>query len=423
MVGVIMDQTQLVALIIFGITYLGIIFTRLPGVNVDRPSAAFSGAIAMVLFGVLTPEEAITAIDANTILLLLGMMIIIATLQLDGFFTLIARYTIAYSKTRLRLLILIVFVTGIVSAFLVNDAVVLMFTPVIIQICLSSKLNPLPFLIGEILASNAGSLMTMTGNPQNMLIGMASGIPYGTFMLKMLPVSLFSLLIIVAVLRLVYRDTFRVNVPLEFSSAQPALPAVHMGRSAFVFIVVLIGFFTCRYSGLSIPLVALTGAALILLLGKAKPSEIIHQVDWVLLLFFASLFIVVAAVEKTGVLDSILSKGVLTADFKGVSFLHGLSLILAQVLSNVPYVILMVPFLKTAGSELLWLALAASSTLSGNATIIGAMANLIVIETAGRQGVRIGFRTFFASGILVTALRLGLSLGWLYFLQQMGLVH
>jgi Na+/H+ antiporter NhaD/arsenite permease-like protein len=421
--GVTMDQTQLVALIIFGITYLGIIFTRLPGVNVDRPSAAFSGAIAMVLFGVLTPEEAIAAIDANTILLLLGMMIIIATLQLDGFFTLIARYTIAYSKTRLKLLMLIVFVTGIVSAFLVNDAVVLMFTPVIIHICLSSKLNPVPFLIGEILASNAGSLMTITGNPQNMLNGMASGISYGTFMIKMLPIALLSLVIIVLVLRLVYRDTFRINTPLEFSSAQSTLPTIHMGRSGLVFLLVLIGFFTSRYSGLSIPLVALVGAALILLLGQAKPSEVIHQVDWVLLLFFASLFIVVAAVEKSGVFDSFLNKNILTADLKGLTFLHVLSLFLAQVLSNVPYVVLMVPFLKATGSELLWMSLAAASTLAGNATIIGAMANLIVIETAGRQGVRIGFKTFFTSGIFVTLLSMGLSLGWLSFMQLMGLIH
>ena len=170
-----MADSALIALIIFIITYLGIIFTRLPGVNVDRPSAAYCGAIAMVLLGVLTPAEAVAAIDTNTIFLLLGMMIVIATLQLDGFFDLIAKKTISYSKTRFRLLCLIVFVTGISSAFLVNDAVVLMFTPVIIQICRSSKLNPVPYLIGEILASNIGSVMTITGNPQNMLIGLASG--------------------------------------------------------------------------------------------------------------------------------------------------------------------------------------------------------------------------------------------------------
>jgi len=134
-----MSTTALTALIIFVITYLGIIFTRLPGVNVDRPSAAYFGAIAMVLFGVITPEEAVAAIDTNTLFLLLGMMIVIATLQLDGFFDLIARLTVRFAGTRIRLLSLIVLATGLSSAFLVNDAVVLMFTPVIIHICCSSK--------------------------------------------------------------------------------------------------------------------------------------------------------------------------------------------------------------------------------------------------------------------------------------------
>jgi len=145
---------QLTALIIFVITYIGIIFTRLPKINVDRPSAAFFGAVAMVVFGVLNLEEAVRAIDYNTIALLLGMMIIISVLQLDGFFSLIAEKTLSWSKTPLKLLIIITFVTGIASAFLVNDAVVLLFTPVIIAICRASSLNPVPYLIAEILSAN-----------------------------------------------------------------------------------------------------------------------------------------------------------------------------------------------------------------------------------------------------------------------------
>ncbi|MFA5195594.1 MAG: SLC13 family permease, partial [Bacteroidales bacterium] len=169
-----MNQIQIITLIIFGITYIGIIFTRLPWINIDRPSAAFFGAVAMILFGVISFEEAMFAIDFNTITLLLGTMIIITTLKLDGFFSLIAHKTMAFAKNQFRLLVIITFVTGISSAFMVNDAVVLLFTPVIIMICSSYKINPLPFLIAEILASNAGSVMTITGNPQNMIIGMNS---------------------------------------------------------------------------------------------------------------------------------------------------------------------------------------------------------------------------------------------------------
>lgn len=407
------------ALIIFSITYLGIIFTRLPGVNIDRPSAAYFGAIAMVLFGVLTPEEAVAAIDVNTIFLLLGMMIIIATLQLDGFFSLIARKTISWSGTRIRLLTIIVFVTGIASAFLVNDAVVLMFTPVIIQICRSSKINPVPYLIAEILSSNAGSVMTITGNPQNMLIGISSGISYSEFILRLLPVSILGLFLIILVIRMIYKKEFIIKDPLVFFEEKTFIP-VNILRSGSIFILVIIGFFLGKQLNLSIPLIALTGSALILLLGKAKPSDIIHKVDWVLLLFFASLFIVVGAIEKTGLLNPFLNGNLLGSDFKSLGFIHGSSLIMSQIVSNVPFVVLMLPILKVTSSSMLWLGLASASTLAGNATIIGAMANLIVIESAEKQGVRIGFVEFLKSGIIVTLLTMLLSLGILYFQFLMG---
>ena len=204
------------AVIIFIITFLGIIYTRLPKVNIDRPSAAFFGAVAMILFGVLTFEEAVLAIDFNTIALLLGMMIIIVVLELDGFFTFIAEKTISLSKSRNQLLIIIVFVTGIASAFLVNDAVVLLFTPVIIQICRSAKLNPIPYLIAEILSSNVGSAMTITGNPQNILIGMQSGISYSKFLLHLLPVSFLGMILIIPLTKIFFRKEFKNGSQLVF---------------------------------------------------------------------------------------------------------------------------------------------------------------------------------------------------------------
>ena len=408
-----MDTIQIIALVIFIITYLGIIFTRLPGVNIDRPSAAFSGAIAMVLFGILTPEEAIEAIDFNTIFLLLGMMIIIASLQIDGFFTFIANKTISYSRTRFRLLTLIVSVTGITSAFLVNDAVVLMFTPVIIQICCSSKINPMPYLIAEILSSNIGSVMTITGNPQNMLIGISSGISYTQFLVHLLPISLLGMGIVILIVRLFYRKEFRQKEPLVFAKTE-TFDIKRLSRSVIVFGIVIIGFFLGKLFSLSIPLVALTGAALIMLIGEAKPSKVIQKVDWVLLLFFASLFIVVGAVEKAGLFDSVLKSEILSADLKGLGIIHGLSLVLSQIVSNVPFAVLMLPMLKAAGSNMLWMSLASASTLAGNATIIGAMANLIVIESADKQGYHISFMEFFKIGIIVTMITLPLSLGLLY---------
>ncbi|HQF42494.1 MAG TPA: SLC13 family permease [Ignavibacteriaceae bacterium] len=402
------------AIIIFVITFLGIIYTRFPKVNIDRPSAAFFGAVAMILFGVLSFEEAITAIDFNTIALLLGMMIVIAVLEIDGFFTLIAQKTISLSKSRNQLLSIIVFITGIASAFLVNDAVVLLFTPVIIQICRSAKLNPVPYLIAEILASNIGSAMTITGNPQNILIGINSGIPYLHFMLHLLPISLLGLFVIIWMIKLFFRNEFSVQNNLVFQGEDLDYNYKSMKFSVPIFLGIIVLFFFHHTFNISIPLIALAGASLILLLGKIKPSQVIKEVDWVLLLFFASLFIVVHGIEKVGVLNQFINNTPIKESFTGIAGLHILSLFMSQIVSNVPYTILMLPILKSTAGDLLWLSLASSATLAGNATIIGAVANLIVIEVAKKYDINIGFWQFLKVGFIVTLLTLSISVIVLY---------
>jgi len=398
------------ALIIFIITYIGIIFTRLPKINIDRPSAAFFGAVAMIVFGVMTFEEAVRAIDYNTIGLLLGMMIIIATLQLDGFFSLIAEKAISYSKTPSRLLFIIVFVTGISSAFLVNDAVVLLFTPVIITICRTSRLNPVPYLMAEILSSNIGSVMTITGNPQNMLIGINSGISYANFMLHLFPVSIIGMLVTVWVVRLFYRKEFGYGVVISSQTHEFEYQYTSMKFSIPIFIGVVVMFFLSKIIHLSIPVVALTGASLILIFGRIKPSKVIKNVDWVLLLFFASLFIVVEGAVKVGLMKGLIESKGLNFSLGGITALHGISLFASQVVSNVPYTVMMLPAMKPLSSDILWLSLASASTLAGNATIIGAMANLIVIESASGYNIHIKFWEFFKIGIVTTLLTFAVSI-------------
>jgi Na+/H+ antiporter NhaD/arsenite permease-like protein len=402
---------QLTALVIFVVTYIGIIFTRLPKINIDRPSAAFFGAVAMVVFGVLDLREAVEAIDYNTIVLLLGMMIIISTLQLDGFFSLIAEKTLSWSRTPFRLLVIITFVTGFASAFLVNDAVVLLFTPVIITICRASRLNPVPYLMAEILSANIGSAMTITGNPQNMLIGMNSGIDYAVFFYKLIPISMLGMGMIVYVVRWFYRSHFKTGTVISVPVNTFEYRFASMKFSVPIFIAVVILFFIGKITGLSIPVIAILGAALILILGKVKPSEVIRNVDWVLLLFFATLFIVVEGAVKAGLMDAFIHSSVLTEDMDGIVKLHGLSLIMSQIVSNVPYTVIMLPVLKPIQGEILWLTLASASTLAGNATIIGAMANLIVIESAEKMDVNIRFFEFFKIGIVVTLLSFLISVG------------
>jgi Na+/H+ antiporter NhaD/arsenite permease-like protein len=410
-----------IALVIFIITYTGIIFTRLPKINIDRPSAAFFGAVAMMVFGVLSFDEAVQAIDFNTIFLLLGMMIIITTLQLDGFFSWIATRTIAWSRTQTRLLIMIVLTTGISSAFLVNDAVVLLFTPVIIIICRASSLNPVPYLIAEILASNIGSAMTITGNPQNMLIGMNSGITYGEFLLKLMPVSLLGLGLIILIMRLLYPADFRNRMPIKYQEAGFTYQYASMRFSVPIFAGVIVLFFFSHSLGLSIPLIALLGASLILIFGKIKPSQVVKNVDWVLLLFFASLFIVVEGAVKAGLFQPFVENISLKENGGAIVAVHSVSLVLSQIVSNVPFTIMMLPVFGQEAGDLLWLSLASASTLAGNATIIGAMANLIVIETAGRDQIRIGFREFFKAGIITTLVSLLLSV--VIFLIYASVLH
>ncbi|MPL93173.1 putative transporter [bioreactor metagenome] len=382
------------AVIIFIITFLGIIFTRLPFVNIDRPSAAFFGAVAMVLFGVLNPSEALASIDFNTIALLLGMMIIIAVMQLDGFFNWLASKTMGFAGNQRRLLTIIVLVTGIASAFMVNDVVVLMFTPVVIAICRQSDLNPVPYLLGVVFSANIGSAMTITGNPQNMLIGINSGISYARFLLLLAPVSIAGLLIIIPVIRIFYKKEFSIKRPVINDSRSFGFRLRKMRWSVPVFAFVIVLFFIGKPLGLSIPVISLAVASLILLVGRIKPSLVIKKVDWVLLLFFAGLFIVVKGFEKSGALSDLLSYYHLQNNSSGLATVHGISLFASQIVSNVPFTVAFLPFMHQAGSELLWIALASASTLAGNATIIGAVANIIVIESASRHDIKISFFEF-----------------------------
>lgn len=411
---------EVVATIIFIITYTGIIFTRLPWINVDRPSAAFFGAVAMILFGVLSFEEAIYAIDFYTITLLLGMMIIIASLQADGLFDYLTEKSIILARNQKRLLVYVVFLTGIASAFLVNDAVVLMFTPIIISICRYFNLNPIPYLMAEILASNVGSAMTITGNPQNMLIGMVSHISYGEFMLLLLPVSLIGMWLIVVFIRNYYKKDFEETIEIKHIPQTFSYRFDSLRFSVPIFIGVIVAFFFGKIIGISISLIALTGASVIMIFGHVKPRRIIDKVDWVLILFFASLFIVVKGIEKVGIMNYVLDNLPIHNNAIGLFFVHISSLLGSQIVSNVPFTIIMLPILKVVSSKMIWLALASSSTLAGNATIVGAIANLIVIESARKHGIRIKFMPFLKMALPFTLLTLGWSMLVLYIEMMFG---
>jgi Na+/H+ antiporter NhaD/arsenite permease-like protein len=402
-----------VATAILALTYLGVAITRLPRVNVDRTSAAFTGAVLMVLFGVLSFDSAIGAIDFHIIALLLGMMMLVVALSRAGFFTYVAMRLLSVGTTPVRLLVLVVAGTAILSALLVNDTVVLLLTPVVVRTCRLLRANPVPYLIAEAMSSNIGSTATMVGNPQNILIGVTSGISFIRFFLYLAPVAVLGCLALIALVWVMYRGEFSrafvQDVDLHNSPQQSGLTAVKW--AFFILIGVIVAFFLSSPLGVDLSLIALTTGAVALLLGKARPSEIISGVDWVLLLFFVGLFVVIGGARETGVLDVLLRHIRVTPDLWGIVSLHLVSAVVSQLVSNVPLTMLVIPVIEEAPGDLLWISLAAGATLAGNATLIGAVANIIVAEVASREGVTVSFGEFLKAGVLVTAATLAISIG------------
>jgi Na+/H+ antiporter NhaD/arsenite permease-like protein len=403
---------MLAAALILALTYVGVAFTRLPRVNIDRPSAAFTGAILMVIFGVLTFEEAIGGIDFHTLGLLLGMMILVASIKATGLLDLLATKSLSLAATPRRLLVLVIVSTALCSAFLVNDAVVLLFTPIIIRACRARNVNPVPYLIAEAMAANIGSAATIVGNPQNMLIGIASGISFTRFFLYLLPVSLVSTAALILIVYSLYRREFG----KDFGA--PQMPPGDQGgfdvgaakRIAPVLVLVVIMFFLSSVIKVGMPLIALGGAALVLVVGKARPSAVIKEVDWVLLLFFAGLFVVIEGAHSSGVLEPLVERMVATPGAWGIASVSLVSTVVSQLVSNVPMTMLAIPVIGNVPGDTLWIALAAGSTLGGNLTLIGAVANIIVVEGADREGARIGFLEFLKVGALVTSVTVALGI-------------
>lgn len=415
---------MLIAGLILAGTYIGIAFTRLPHVNIDRPAAAMAGAVLMVLAGVLTFDQAVGAIDYNTLALLLGMMLLVVVMQGQGFFTLLASRYVAFAGTPGKLMVSVVALTALCSAFMVNDVVVLLFTPVVLQACRMQKVNPVPYLIGEAMASNIGSTATIVGNPQNMLIGVTSGISFSRFFGYLAPVAAAGILLLLAVLWAFYRKEMSKSRQVGTAGdppvkVPPLAPVDKRGlmRSVPVLAGAVAAFFLSSFTGIHIPMVALVAGVLAMFLSGVKPSEVIQKVDWVLLLFFGGLFVVIGGARHAGVLDIFLNRVDVAASVPGIVSVHVVSALVSQVVSNVPLTVLVIPLLQRLPGDTLWVSLAAGATLGGNATIIGAVANIIVAEGAYKEGVSIKFMEFLKVGVVVTVVTLLASIGilWLEF--------
>ncbi len=394
------------AAVIFALTYFVMAIGRLPGFRLDRAGAAFLGASLMVAAGVLSLPEAFAAIDMNTIALLLGMMIVVANLRLSGFFRLLTQWAARRARHPLILLAAVVLISGILSAFLVNDAVCLALTPLVLELVLGLQRNPVPYLLAVAMAANVGGVATITGNPQNMIIGSLSGIGYGPFAAALAPVAAIGLALTILLIATLFRREFWIRVRLAAPPAPPARPhRTLMLKTLFVTAALMVALFL----GVAPAKAAAVAGAFLLLSRRVKSGRVYAEIDWTLLLMFAGLFIVVAGFEHA-VLTPALLQRLLALPLSGTAALSVLTAALANLVSNVPAVLVLRRFVEhLADPREAWLVVAMASTLAGNFTILGSVANLIVVQRARARDVEIRFGTYFRVGAPLTVLTIAVG--------------
>lgn len=393
------------ALLVFLLTYLIIAGQKVPGLSLDRPAGALVGAVLMVWTGTLTRAEAVGAIHFDTILLLLGMMILSAYLAEAAFFRWCAYWAVRLARTPRGLLLAVVAVSGGLSALLVNDTVCVMVTPLVLQVCRDTELDPLPYLLALAAAANVGSVVTLTGNPQNMIVGTLSGWSYNGFFLRMLPVGLGGLAVTWGLLRWMFRR----RLPPGRFRFDPEPPPVRRGLLILGTAVLALAV-AAFVAGYSLAGTAMVAASAMLALARVPPARILPRVDWSLLLFFCGLFVVVEGVNRAGwgevffrAFAPILTGGRL----QEILGLSALTAALSNVVSNVPMVLVAAPWMeRLSDPPRLWLVLAMASTFAGNLTLVGSVANLIVAELARAEGVEVGFGAHLRAGVPVTLLTL-----------------
>lgn len=404
--------TTWAALVIVVLTLIGVAVGRYPFMRMNRATIALTGATALIVLGALTLEEAYAGLDLDTLTLLFAMMILNTNLRRAGFFQLVGNWVIHWAHSPQQLLALVILASGVLSAVFLNDTIVLVFTPLVLDICEQLKLRPIPYLVALVTAANIGSAATITGNPQNMIIGVASGIPFVEFTAKLGPAALGGMVVIWLVIVWVYRQDFG-----RTRLSKAPVVAVRTERRLLRKSLVAAGLMVVGLlAGMPIPLAALAAAALLLISRRIEPESVFREVDWSLLVFFGGLFIVTASLETLGishrlfaVMQPIAEQGVVALSLTGV--------VLSNLVSNVPAVLLFRPFVpQFPAPEQAWLTLALSTTFAGNLTLLGSVANLIVAEIAARRHVYLTFGEYLRAGVLITIASLALGVAWLIFI-------
>ncbi len=396
---------QLETLAIFLLVYALIVMRRVGRHRVEVWMAMLIGAVLFLGLGLMSLGDALASINANVMLFLFGTFLIVEVMVQTGLLQFLAIKFIRVAKGPSRMLLLVIVFVGVASAFLVNDAVVLVMTPIVIAACSLVGARKVPYLIAVALSSNIGSALTPIGNPQNVLIKIESGIGTLGFMGRMAAPVALGLASEYLILRAIYRKdmqgSFKRILPDAAENLTSRSGACAVGAIAAA---VVIGFIASDITGWPIALTALAGGSAALLVSGDR-RKAIKGIDWGTMVFFASMFIVMGAVEKNGLVAGLIepfSSTLFAGGWQSVLSIFGLSAAVSQVTSNVPFVAIMLPIFKAASAEpAQWLALAAGSTLAGNITLLGAAANVIVLEAAEGRGETFSYAEFLRAGLPV----------------------
>jgi len=393
----------IVQYIILGVTYLGLGLGYFPGLRMNRATIAFVGAACLVGIGSFSLKEAWEAIDAGTIVFLLSIMVVNAYLASASFFQLALNILLRYTRSPFGLLTALTFVSGFLSALFLNDTIALIFTPLMLGLTLTLELNPIPYLLALAGATDIGSVATLNGNPQNILIASLSEISYLEFTCTLAPVAVVGLIVQLGWLWWLYP---------EVRSFKPTLNSPQIRRRRILkpvlykSLIITGGMLIAFLLGVPLTESALVAAGLLLITRRLKPERILSLVEWDLLLMFSGLFVLTHGVKNLNFLQNF------TALIDSAASLLSVTVVLSNLISNVPAVLLLQPFISP-NSDREWLLLAAGSTLAGNMTLLGSVANMIVAEAAAKQGYRLSFWEHLRFGLPLTLVTLGIAYFWL----------
>jgi Na+/H+ antiporter NhaD/arsenite permease-like protein len=407
---------------IFVLTY-GLIVTE----RVDRTLAALLGGVAVILLGVVPQEQAFESIDWNVIFLLTGMMLLANVLRETGLFQWVAVQAVRLGRgDPFHILVILSVVTAVSSALLDNVTIVILVAPVTLFVASSLGMSPVPFLIAEILASNIGGTATLIGDPPNILIGSAANIDFLTFAVNLAPISVVILLAYLGLSWVLFRPRIKAAkskvVDIDALESEILIQdRTLLRKSLIVMGGVIVGFLIHGVFHLEPATIALTGATVLLLWGGSDVHHMLREVEWTTLFFFIGLFITVEALVEVGIIEAAAREALrLTGGNLNLTatLLLWMSALASGLVDNIPYTATMIPVVKNLGQTLqvdpLWWSLALGACLGGNATLVGASANVVVANLARRSGHAISFGQFFRYGLVTTVLSLILATAYVW---------